>query len=61
MARKAKTIEGDAKHAGSVEHSLGSRKKATAYGPKIKHSKNLGSAKGGHGFSKDAKKSAKAW
>jgi hypothetical protein len=54
MARKAKMIGMEARHMGSVEHSLGTRKKATAYGPKIKHGLNIG--KGGSGFSKDAKK-----
>lgn len=43
-----------ARHMGSVEHSLGDRKKATAYGSKIKHGTHVG--KGGSGFSKDAKK-----
>jgi len=55
MARKAKMMGLPAKHAGSVEHSLGDRKKATAYGPKIKHGHHTAGPKG-HGFSKDAKK-----
>jgi hypothetical protein len=55
MARKAKMMGMEARHMGSVEHSLGTRKKATAYGKTIKHGKHTGGAKG-HGFTKDAKK-----
>jgi hypothetical protein len=48
-------LEDGARRTGSIEHSLGSRKKATAYGSKIKHGTNAN--KGGQsGFSKDAKK-----
>jgi hypothetical protein len=55
MARKAKMLEDGARRTGSIEHSLGSRKKATAYGSKIKHGHHTAGPKG-HGFSKDAKK-----
>jgi hypothetical protein len=42
-------------HTGSIDHEMGMRKKATAYGPKIKHGKHTVGPKG-HGFTKDAKK-----
>jgi hypothetical protein len=55
MARKAKMLEGEPRHTGSIDHQMGTRKKATAYGPKIKHGHHTAGPKG-HGFSKDAKK-----
>jgi hypothetical protein len=55
MARKAKMLETGARRTGSIEHSLGNRKKATAYPAKVKPGKHIGKG-GSSGFSKDAKK-----